>query len=177
MSHTLSVYLEFEYMKSIIKIVRNQYKLDIGGIHGISHWERVEKTGLLLAEKTQADEKVIRHFAYLHDSKRWDEDADIAHGKRSAEFVDELFKNNMLDMADKQFEQLRYACYYHNESGRNNTTDSTIQVCWDSDRLDLWRIGVTPNPDYLYTEASKDLMTVSFSTMVIRRDAVVRPRS
>lgn len=33
--------------------------------------------------------------------------------------------------------------------------DITIQTCWDSDRLDLGRVGVTPHPSRLCTEAAK----------------------
>jgi hypothetical protein len=32
--------------------------------------------------------------------------------------------------------------------------DITIQSCWDSDRLDLGRVDITPSPDYLSEEAS-----------------------
>lgn len=31
----------------------------------------------------------------------------------------------------------------------------TIQTCWDSDRLDLGRVGITPHPSKLCTEVVK----------------------
>ena len=31
----------------------------------------------------------------------------------------------------------------------------TIQTCWDADRLDLGRVGITPDPSWLCTEAAK----------------------
>jgi uncharacterized protein len=40
--------------------------------------------------------------------------------------------------------------------GRERThPDITIQTCWDSDRLDLGRVGVTPHPSRLCSEAAK----------------------
>jgi uncharacterized protein len=31
----------------------------------------------------------------------------------------------------------------------------TIQTCWDADRLDLGRVGVTPHPSRLCTEVAR----------------------
>jgi uncharacterized protein len=31
----------------------------------------------------------------------------------------------------------------------------TVQTCWDADRLDLGRVGTTPDPRYLCTAAAK----------------------
>src|SRR5262245_33584211 len=39
-------------------------------IHGPAHWRRVERNGLLLAERTGADMEVVRLFALFHDSRR-----------------------------------------------------------------------------------------------------------
>jgi uncharacterized protein len=33
--------------------------------------------------------------------------------------------------------------------------DPTIGVCWDADRLHLWRIGVEPDPELLSTAAGR----------------------
>ena len=32
----------------------------------------------------------------------------------------------------------------------------TIQTCWDADRLDLIRAGITPDPNHLCTAAAKE---------------------
>jgi uncharacterized protein len=37
--------------------------------------------------------------------------------------------------------------------------DSTVQACWDADRLDLVRIGIEPEPDRLCTDAARRLLT------------------
>ncbi len=54
---------------------------------------------------------------------------------------------------DAAFELLYQACAGHT----NGTTqaDVTIQTCWDCDRLDLGRAGITPHPDLLCTLAAR----------------------
>ncbi|MDP2638989.1 MAG: hypothetical protein Q8P06_02365 [Candidatus Azambacteria bacterium] len=43
--------------------VKKQFKLNIRSLHGIKHWERVEKIGLRLAETTNADIRVVSLFS------------------------------------------------------------------------------------------------------------------
>ena len=45
------------------------------------------------------------------------------------------------------------ACHGHTHE--RNHPDVTIQTCWDSDRLDLGRVGITPHPSRLCTEVAK----------------------
>jgi len=144
----------------ILNIVRRQYKLALQGIHGLSHWERVEKFGLFLADATKADKTVISYFAYLHDSQRLDESEDAEHGKRASEFVGELYKSKVVQLSPVRLQQLQFACRYHNERKMFDIDDVTIQTCWDADRLDLPRIGIKPNPDYLYTETAKKFVAI-----------------
>ena len=37
--------------------------------------------------------------------------------------------------------------------------DTTVSVCWDADRLELPRVGIPTNPDYLGTQAARDLLS------------------
>ena len=39
----------------------------------------------------------------------------------------------------------------------------TIQTCWDDDRLDLGRVGVTLHPNRLCTEAAKRPETIKWA--------------
>ena len=39
----------------------------------------------------------------------------------------------------------------------NSTSNPTIDACFDSDRLDLWRVGIIPDPDRLATEKGKEI--------------------
>ena len=55
----------------------------LGVCHGISHWARVERNGLLFATQL-VNTTVVRLFAYLHDKWRVDNEEDLEHGKRAA---------------------------------------------------------------------------------------------
>ena len=46
--------------------------------------------------------------------------------------------------------------------------DVTIQTCWDADRLDLWRIGIEPRPEYLYTEMAKKTEMIELAREIER---------
>jgi hypothetical protein len=50
--------------------------------------------------------------------------------------------------------ELTQACTAHTDAGFRD--DPTIGVCFDSDRLNLWRVGITPDPKYLSTDAAVD---------------------
>ena len=92
--------------ENIFEIITKQFKLRSDSVHGIRHWQRVEKLGLMLSEKTGADKYVIKLFAYLHDSKRENEFVDPGHGARAADFVSELYNAGRIDASEKQLEQL-----------------------------------------------------------------------
>ena len=65
----------------------------------------------------------------------------------------------ILDITEKQLNQLAFACEYHNRNGVE-TRDVTIQTCWDSDRLDLFRVGIIPDESLLSTDFSKKQETI-----------------
>ena len=48
---------------------------------------------------------------------------------------------------------LQRACQGHTHERTH--PDVTIQTCWDADRLDLGRVGITPHPSRLCTEVAK----------------------
>jgi uncharacterized protein len=52
------------------------------------------------------------------------------------------------------------ACAKHSLGSRS--TNPTIGVCWDADRLDLHRLGIWPLPQFISTEAGLDLITRRF---------------
>ena len=45
------------------------------------------------------------------------------------------------------------ACRGH--TSMNSTDDPTLAVCWDSDRLDLWRVGIYPRGQLLCTKEAR----------------------
>lgn len=146
--------------KSLLHVyakAREVFKLRISSHHGTWHWEKVYLNAIALhALAPGADLKVVRLFAILHDCKRESELEDPDHGRRSGEYVRELFKDGVLAITPKERDLLITACAFHNEG--HTSKNPTLGVCWDADRLDLPRVGITPDKKYLSTRAGKRLM-------------------
>jgi uncharacterized protein len=130
-----------------------QYLLDPNGTHGISHWGRVLENGLRLAETEGGDMTVITLFAIFHDACRHNQSLDPGHGKRGAILADRLLKDHS-SVSSRQLDLLKIACHQHTDG--KTEEDITIQICWDSDRLDLLRAGIQPSPNKLCTKSAKD---------------------
>lgn len=145
-----------------IKLISDQFRLDINGEHGLSHWRAVEKIGLYLARHTGTDKKVVRYFSYLHDSQRSSDDYDPDHGHRSGEYVGHLWDGGLIELSHEQLKSLVFACKHHNNS-EIKSLDATIQSCWDADRLDLWRYSETPEKDLLNTPFAKTEETIEYA--------------
>ena len=126
----------------------------LGELHGISHWERVDRNGQLLATP-DCDLTVIRLFAYLHDSCRENDSHDINHGLRAAKMIESLRKTLLKDLSVHQFKMLQEACRLHTTT--HSTGNPTIDACFDADRLDLGRVGITPDPEKMATAKGKEL--------------------
>lgn len=139
-------------LNPILQAILEDYALPIAGDHGVAHWARVLENGLRLAEETGANVEVVSLFAVLHDSRRINEMTDPEHGLRAAEFAVEL-RGTVFDLDDHEFRLLYRACEGHTHE--RNHPDATVQTCWDSDRLDLGRVRITPDPDRLCTEVAK----------------------
>jgi uncharacterized protein len=48
---------------------------------------------------------------------------------------------------------LGFACEEHTNGGV--APDPTVGACWDADRLNLWRVGIRPDPRLLTTGAAR----------------------
>ena len=59
---------------------------------------------------------------------------------------------------DDQFRWLQEACRLHTTT--HHTSNPTIDACFDADRLDLGRVGITPDPEEMATEKGKKLAKV-----------------
>jgi uncharacterized protein len=145
--------MEAMNLKPVLQAILDEYALPMGGDHGVAHWARVLENGLRLAQKTAANVDVVVLFAVLHDSRRINEVTDPQHGPRAARFASEL-RGIVFDLEDRDFRLLYRACEGHTHERTH--PDITIQTCWDSDRLDLGRVGITPHPSRLCTEAAKN---------------------
>ena len=125
----------------------------LGNIHGLSHWQRVERNGLLLAT-SKVNITVVRLFAYLHDKCRIDNDRDIQHGVRATKMLCEIRHSLLKDITEDEFYMLSKACELHTTTLK--TGNITIDTCFDADRLDLERVDIIPDPNscLLYTSPS-----------------------
>lgn len=113
---------------------------------------RVRANGLLLAEQTGANRHVVELFACFHDSCRINEHEDEGYGVRGAVLARYL-RGKFFDATDQEMEQLCFACDHHSNGMVRG--DPTVVTCWDADRLDLWRVGITPKARYLGSEVAK----------------------
>ena len=127
--------------RQLIKIVRQQFRLEWRGIHGVPHWGRVRWNGLAMARVNGAREDVVELFAFLHDSQRFHDGTDREHGARAADYALEL-NREVLRLDRPGLELLTYAVRHHSDGLIE--ADITVQTCWDADRLDLGRVGKTP---------------------------------
>jgi len=144
----------------VLHTVLEEYTLPWDGFHGIAHWARVLENGLRLAPETGAVVEVVQLFAVLHDCRRLNEGDDPDHGQRAAELSREL-RGVVFDLPDPEFRLLHRACAGHTHERTHS--DLTIQTCWDADRLDLGRVGITPAPARLCTEVARRPETIRWA--------------
>lgn len=128
----------------------SQEKTLAGPIHGLSHWNRVAENGQQLCQMAEKDGQrpdrlVVFLFAYVHDSCREDDWSDIEHGPRAARAIAEIRETLLPFLTDEQFLLLRMACAAHTKEERTDIL--TLNICLDSDRLDLPRVGICPQPE------------------------------
>jgi len=135
----------------VVEILKG-YALNPRGLHGVVHWARVMENGWKLAGITGADRDVVTLFALFHDSRRFSDGSDWGHGLRGANLAKRL-RDSHFELDDARFDLLYRACEWHTEG--KTDTDMTVCTCWDSDRLDLGRVGIVPDPKYLVTDVAR----------------------
>ena len=144
--------MAMEYDRTgLIALIKNEFKLDWHGIHGANHWARVLHHGKNIGSIRKADLLVVELFGFLHDSCRLNDGRDPKHGERAADFAYGIH-GDYFNLSPTQLDKLCYAMKHH--SVGEVSTNETIQTCWDSDRLDLGRVGVFPLPQFLSIEGS-----------------------
>lgn len=138
--------------KPLLEMICKQSSVSRDGFHSLDHWVRVLANGRRLARMTGANLPVVELFSVFHDSRRLNENHDPEHGLRGAIFASEM-RGKLFDLSDGEMELLYQACKLHSDG--LTEADITIQTCWDSDRLDLGRVGIIPQPEYLCTDVAK----------------------
>ncbi len=145
--------IDFE---KVVKFAIRNYKL--GNLHGIPHWQRVERNGFILLSThkelmTDRNLTVIKLFAYLHDVCRDTNLKDPFHGERAALLVESIRSSLLFGLLDSDISNIVEACRTHNDTLK--TGNLIIDMCFDADRLDLPRCGIMPNPDRMATTQGK----------------------
>lgn len=156
--------------ESLLHMLRERFHLEWDGIHGISHWLRVREIGLALAARNGADKQVVAAFAMIHDACRQSNSGDFEHGVRAAALAKEL-NEELLHLSPIGLKYLRFACAHHTDG--TATDNVTIGTCWDADRLDLWRLGIEPDPGYLSTVAARDDEFRLWTSQFYRADSLL----
>ena len=124
--------------------------------HGEQHWKAVAWAGLELAPLVVGcDPELVLLFALFHDSRRFNEFHDPEHGLRGGQLARELC-GSAFSIDATRLEVLVDACTRHDRGECSD--DPTIAVCWDADRLNLWRVGITPDPKRLCTAQAAGLI-------------------
>jgi uncharacterized protein len=141
-------------------LLRESHTLNVlqSRLHGLDHWFRVWKNAQLLTGlETSADLEVIALYAIFHDSMRMNDGADPDHGNRGYNLWERLNQHHDIEqfLTGHQRELFFDAISEHSKGYR--TTDPTVAVCWDADRLDLHRKGIWPDARFLSTQAGIDL--------------------
>lgn len=138
----------------LLEEARSGATTGLHGIHGEQHWAAVAGVGLAItALRPLADPQIVLAFGMLHDCRRINDDYDPEHGARAAQalmhskFAAKLFTKEELSL-------LGFACIWH-DKGRVAHNAPTIAACWDADRYNLLRLGITPDPGLLSSQASK----------------------
>lgn len=135
-----------------IRFARRHFALDWNGIHGAPHWSRVRHNGLLLAQHTGANTRVVEYFAFVHDLCRENDFRDPWHGHRAAEIAAKI-AGDLIDVTAEELRLLQDACEGHSDG--HLEADVTVMTCWDADRLDLGRVGIRPDPARLCNEQAR----------------------
>jgi uncharacterized protein len=141
-------------IEHIIELAKAQFVMDENSCHGLRHWKEVDLNGEMLALQEGVDPVVVHLFAYLHDCKRVEDNGDYEHGDRSAEYVNQLRAEGLLDfLTVVQFVKLSTACLLHAKGGISD--DMTIGSCFDADRIELIRVGIVPKIELMSTPMGK----------------------
>ncbi len=146
--------------EQVVQAVRKRFVMNLRGIHGVSHWQRVRENGVRIARHSGANPLIVELFAFLHDCCREDDGSDPGHGERAAEFAESL-RGTLLHLGDEDFALLHLAIRDHALGQIRG--DVTVVTCWDADRLDLGRVRIRPNPIYLCTEFARKKSTIEWA--------------
>jgi uncharacterized protein len=79
-------------------------------------------------------------------------------------------RGTLFQLSDDDFELLATACAYHTDGLTEG--DITVQTCWDADRLDLGRVGITLEPACLCTANARTPEMIRWANERAREEVV-----
>lgn len=170
---------------SMIEEIAKSAPLGASSLHGFRHWLTVLSNGMAIIDKTpeiqsNAFRLTMVLFALFHDVRRETEGHCNQHGKMAS-----IFLTNGLDQGQAAWltnfgpevvKTASFACELHTICevptrspllrpgisvspifGKMSESEAVIiGACLDADRLDLGRVGITPDPFYLFTQAARN---------------------
>jgi uncharacterized protein len=142
-------------------------------LHGHHHWRHVARVGYwLLRETPDADAVATYLFAMFHDSQRENDFTDPHHGERGATLLVEAAQTDLIKLDEDRLGLAVFACSTHTNGfqGEMTTKEPTIGVCWDADRLNLWRVGIWPSSLYLSTDAARHSELIESCSAQVRSE-------
>lgn len=137
-------------------VLRDSHTLNIlqSRMHGLDHWWRVWKNALMLsASERAADMEVVAMYCLFHDSMRLNDGDDRAHGMRGFRLW-ERYKQvdpHIETIFSHRQEELLFEAVTEHSDGRQSS-NPTIAICWDADRLDLPRKALWPDTRFMSTQ-------------------------
>lgn len=142
-------------------VLRESHTLNVlqSRVHGLDHWFRVwQNAQLLIESEPGVDLEIVALFALFHDSMRVNDHDDPNHGLHGYKLWERFYhhRDHGRLLSQRQREVFFEACVDHNIGA--TSTDPTIAVCWDADRLDIHRVGIWPDAKYMSTSAASSLV-------------------
>lgn len=150
-----------EFEREYVDGVLAKSRLDLRrGEHGLGHWARVLSNANHLAKAEGVSAAIPSLFALIHDGFRVDDGIDAQHGRRASQWVRD--RSGLFHLNYDELRSLAYACEFHSDgltkatlAVRSDDCLTQIACCWDADRLDLARVGVVPEAQYLCTDTGR----------------------
>lgn len=134
--------------------VHRNFDVEACGLyHGPDHWARVSQHALAVSRSLGIDPLVPYIFGLVHDSQRLDEGADPEHGPRAAAFVRKRRSDLFGFLPDDAVQALALACELHSDGQTEG--EAWVRACFDADRLDLGRVNIVPDSDYLCADYAR----------------------
>lgn len=150
--------------RQLLRAIKAQFKCDWHGHHGVGHWYNVARN----ARELGGDRVVTDLFAVFHDAGRINEYDDPEHGHRGAKLAFLMRRVGLFKCTDDQFDLLDTACRLHSDGLVSE--QPTIVACWDADRLDLGRVGITPDKKRLCGRVNPML----YSDALMRSESLIQ---